>query len=117
MDERSIVRNRHRRNRDEEPRAASTYGPSDVTTPFGECTPESRRLLIAVNRTSCPADIGFNADYRQPGCSRVRAAYLFAPPESAAAIGPSTVEIGNANGERIGNDVNQHAMQPLHGGR
>jgi hypothetical protein len=30
---------------------------------------------------------------------------------------PSTVEISDANGERIANYVNQHSMQRLHGGR
>ena len=43
------------------------YGPSYVVVPFGECTPDSRRLVISVNRTWSPADVGLNADPRHLG--------------------------------------------------
>jgi hypothetical protein len=29
---------------------------------------------------------------------------------------PSTVAVGNQLGENVANYINQHAMQPLHGG-
>jgi O-antigen ligase len=43
------------------------YSASKARPPFGECVAESRRLLISVNRTWSPADIGFNADPRHLG--------------------------------------------------
>jgi hypothetical protein len=36
-------------------------------TSFGECTPESLRLSLAVDRTWSPADVGVNADPRHLG--------------------------------------------------
>ena len=38
------------------------YSASKARPSFGTCLPESRRLLMSVNRTWSPADIGFNAD-------------------------------------------------------
>jgi O-antigen ligase len=43
------------------------YGASAPVTSFGECTPQSRRLSIAVDRTWSPADVGVNADPRHLG--------------------------------------------------
>ena len=43
------------------------YGPSSTVTSFGECTPASRRLSLAVDRTWSPADVGVNADPRHLG--------------------------------------------------
>jgi O-antigen ligase len=56
------------------------YSPAIVTSSFGECTPESRRLLISVNRTWSPVDIGFNADPRRLGVLVFEPVYEFAEP-------------------------------------
>jgi O-antigen ligase/polysaccharide polymerase Wzy-like membrane protein len=43
------------------------HGRSDVITPFGECTTESRRLQVSVTRIWSPSDVGVNADPRHLG--------------------------------------------------
>jgi len=52
------------------------YSASKVRPSFGACLAESRRLLISVNRTWSPADIGFNADPRHLGVLVFEPIYL-----------------------------------------
>jgi O-antigen ligase len=78
------------------------YSHSEVTLSFGECTPESRRLLISVNRTWSPTDAGFNADPRHLGVLVFEPIYLFAAPDllrqgQGSSIDFSTVDLSHAS--------------------
>jgi O-antigen ligase len=48
--------------------------------PFGECSAESRRLTVSVNRTWSPVDTGFSADARRLGVLVFEPTYLPSSP-------------------------------------
>jgi O-Antigen ligase len=79
------------------------YGRSDAAMSFGDCTPEARRLLIVVNRTWCPADIGFNADYRHLGVLVFEPVYVFRNVQGVAMddMNPSSHRVLVAGRDRL----------------